>query len=343
MINSLVTVVLPVYNVEKYLDRCIKSVVNQTYSNLDILLVDDGSSDGSSEICDNWAKLDNRIRVIHKDNAGLGMARNTGLENAMGDYICFVDSDDYIAENTVEKALILATDTSSDLVLYGINTVDSFGNVISSFHPDVSKVTFDGSEVQSRFFPDYIAPDPSVKGRKKYYMSPCLLLYSMDLIHRANWRFVSEREIISEDVYTQLMLFRYVNRVSILPDALYFYCHNDSSLSRRYIPNRYDAIKNFYCKSVSLCQKMGYSDVVINRVSKPYLSFTISVLKQECSQPRCRRDTLDALKRIVDDEVLQEVLNVGRNDKAKLSRRILFFALRHKMYAFCYLLLKAKN
>ena len=95
----LISVIVPVYRVEAYLDRCIRSLVEQTYSNLEILLVDDGSPDGSGRLCDTWADKDNRIRVIHKENAGAGAARNTALDAARGELIGFVDSDDYLHPN----------------------------------------------------------------------------------------------------------------------------------------------------------------------------------------------------------------------------------------------------
>lgn len=104
MRKGVVSVVLPIYNVEKYLSRCLESVVNQSYRKLEIILVDDESPDKCPEICDEWAAKDSRIKVIHKKNGGLGYARNTGIENATGEYICFVDSDDYIAPDTIEKA-----------------------------------------------------------------------------------------------------------------------------------------------------------------------------------------------------------------------------------------------
>lgn len=94
--NPLISVIVPVYNVENYLDRCVESIVNQTYSNLEIILVDDGSSDSSVRKCDEWAKIDSRIVVIHKENRGQADARNVGIEEATGNYIGFVDSDDYI-------------------------------------------------------------------------------------------------------------------------------------------------------------------------------------------------------------------------------------------------------
>lgn len=95
--SKTVTVVIPIYNVEKYLNRCIESVVGQTYENLEIILVDDESPDNCPQICEDWKNRDNRIKVVHKKNAGLGYARNTGIDCATGEYICFVDSDDYVA------------------------------------------------------------------------------------------------------------------------------------------------------------------------------------------------------------------------------------------------------
>lgn len=125
--SKTVTVVIPIYNVEKYLNRCIESVVGQTYKNLEIILVDDESPDNCPQICESWKDRDNRIKVVHKKNAGLGYARNTGIDCATGEYICFVDSDDYIATDMVEKTYKCAEQYNADIVLYGYNVVDSNG------------------------------------------------------------------------------------------------------------------------------------------------------------------------------------------------------------------------
>lgn len=103
--DMLISVIVPIYKVESYLNRCIDSIINQTYKNLEIILVDDGSPDRCGEICDNYAKLDSRIRVIHKINGGLSSARNAGLKIAKGDYIGFVDSDDYIKTDMYENLI----------------------------------------------------------------------------------------------------------------------------------------------------------------------------------------------------------------------------------------------
>ena len=106
----LISVIVPVYRVEEYLDHCIQSIAEQTYSNLEILLVDDGSPDRSGEICDRWAKRDSRIRVIHQRNAGAGAARNTALDAARGEFIAFVDSDDYLHPNLYAHLFSLMAD-----------------------------------------------------------------------------------------------------------------------------------------------------------------------------------------------------------------------------------------
>ena len=100
-----ISVIVPVYNVEQYLDRCVNSIVQQTYQNLEIVLIDDGSPDQCPQMCDEWSKKDNRIKVVHKENGGLSSARNAGLDTASGEYIAFVDSDDYIDNQMLELML----------------------------------------------------------------------------------------------------------------------------------------------------------------------------------------------------------------------------------------------
>ena len=108
--TPLISVIVPVYRVEQYLDRCLRSITEQTYRNLEIILVDDGSPDGSGAICDAWAEKDSRIRVIHKENAGAGAARNTGLDAMTGDIVSMIDSDDYLEVHMYEHLLSLMTD-----------------------------------------------------------------------------------------------------------------------------------------------------------------------------------------------------------------------------------------
>ena len=126
------SVIVPIYNVEQYLKKCLNSIVNQTYKDLEIILVDDGSPDGCPQLCDEYASLDNRIKVIHKKNGGLSSARNAGLDIATGDYVTFVDSDDYLETDIYEKVINIFEDHSADIVSMRTQLVDQKYNVIKS-------------------------------------------------------------------------------------------------------------------------------------------------------------------------------------------------------------------
>ena len=112
----LVSIIIPVYNCERYINKCIQSVINQTYSNLEIIIIDDGSTDDSGKICDYFAKRDSRIRLIHQRNGGPGIARNTGLSHVSGEYIAFIDADDYVSTEYIHKMVLLAFEYQSDIV-----------------------------------------------------------------------------------------------------------------------------------------------------------------------------------------------------------------------------------
>ena len=125
--KPLISVPIPVFNAERYLRRCLNSVVNQTYRNLEVIIVDDGSSDGSGQICDDYAARDSRIRVIHQENKGVAAARNAALDIATGDYILFVDSDDWIEKDTCAYLLSIVEEQQPDMVFFGIRDTKPSG------------------------------------------------------------------------------------------------------------------------------------------------------------------------------------------------------------------------
>ena len=120
MNKELISVIVPVFNVEKYLERCVETIVNQTYKNLEIILVNDGSTDNSGELCDELAKKDNRIKVVHKENGGLSDARNTGERESTGEYIIFIDSDDYIHHEMLNTLYTQIVEKNADVSICGV-------------------------------------------------------------------------------------------------------------------------------------------------------------------------------------------------------------------------------
>ena len=166
----MISVIIPVYKVEKYLDKCVESVVGQTYSDLEIILVDDGSPDGCSAMCDAWAEKDGRIKVIHKPNGGLSSARNAGLVKASGEYVFFLDSDDTISANCIELLADAVRRDNSDICIANVARIDENGKPIKA-------LLFDSDMLLSK---DDVFEDIAKKGLFAYVIS-CGRLYRRNL------------------------------------------------------------------------------------------------------------------------------------------------------------------
>ena len=317
-----VSVVVPVYNTAPYLDRCIRSLQQQTWQDLEVLLIDDGSTDSSADLCDRWASEDSRIRVIHKENAGLGMARNTGLACATGEAVCFLDSDDYLLPQAVETAYTHLLRNRAEVSVFGM--VWEVGGS-RPIHPE--QQTYRGREVAEAFLPAML------QQRGNLPISSCTALYSMDLIRRIGWQFPSERQIIAEDVYALLDLYGEADAVTVVPDALYIYCHNETSLTRRYRPDRFDRVKGFYDACLELCRRKHYPESVRQSCAAPFLGFTVGCMKQEI-----RRRDWRAIGRMVRDPLVRKALKEDP-EKPGLKKKLLFFAMNRGTALTCLVLL----
>ena len=213
--NDLVSVIVPVYNVEQYLDRCVESIINQTYENLEIILVDDGSPDNCPQMCDEWAKKDNRIKVIHKENGGSSTARNAGLDLAKGDYISFIDSDDYIDKCMISELLNSILHCSSRISICGNYEVNSEGVLFDN------KLSFINNPV------DYAECIMFVRDLHFYvHESLCNKLYSKDIW--SNTR-LDELCLKYEDSAIIPFLYEKAQSISIVNKPLYYYFQNPDS------------------------------------------------------------------------------------------------------------------
>lgn len=344
MADSLVSIVIPVYKVEKYLDRCMQSVVNQTYENLEIIMVDDGSPDNCPALCEEWAARDKRIKVVHKTNAGLGMARNTGIEHASGDYICFFDSDDYVALDTVENSLRLAHRDHSDLVLFGLNNVDVHGEILRSGCPSTEKTYFEGSQIVDFVLPNMIAGSAKAGQHYNLNMSSCCCLFSLKLIRDSHWRFVSEREFISEDFYSLLKLYAHVKSVSILRQACYYYCYNDASLTHVFRPERYERICHCYRAMLQMAADLHYPKVVEEALSTQYFGNVIGTMKLiAAASDLDDAEKVKKLREIIKEDTFGCALRKTNFAAESAARKILILAARMKCAELVYVLVKAKS
>ena len=210
-----VSIIVPVYNVEKYIRRCLDRIVAQTMSDRECILVDDGSSDRSGEICDEYAANDERIIVIHKQNGGSASARNAGLSVATGDYITFVDGDDWIENDGLEKMMLCAETTGSDIVMADFTIEQSDGSC------SVRKEGFnnpDATELMKAMMTG------------KLHGSNCNKIYRRSLIVANDIHFIDGADY-TEDLAFNIKLLTLTSKIVYLPIAYYHYCIYDNSMS----------------------------------------------------------------------------------------------------------------
>lgn len=215
--KPLISIIVPVYNVEKYIRRCVDSLINQTYKNLEIILIDDGSPDNSGAICDEYAKLDNRVKVIHKENGGVSSARNVGLDSASGEYIGFMDSDDYITPDMYEVLYNNMVDNDADISMGIYALENNKGEFISHYRYDVNEV-FDKAQTIAEMLKQV-----------KYTCSLCDKLFSAKLV--GDIRF--DKDIShNEDLLFLYQLMKKSNKAVYISKPMYYYCNNEESASR---------------------------------------------------------------------------------------------------------------
>lgn len=223
--NVKVSIIIPIYNVEKYLDRCMESLLNQTLKDIEIIMVDDGSPDNCPKMCDDYAKQDSRVKVIHKKNAGLGLARNSGLEVATGEYVAFVDSDDFTDVDAYRSLYENAQKRNADVVYAGFLMQHSDNTESECFVLDKE---WKGKEINT-FLKSLIYD--SLPDKETIWMSVWNAIYKRKVIENNNIRFLSEREYLSEDVVFHTMLLPLCRKVVCIPKTFYHYCYNGASLT----------------------------------------------------------------------------------------------------------------
>lgn len=232
--NSLVTIIVPVYNVDQYLHKCLDSIVNQTYENIEIILVDDGSTDNSGKICDEYAQSDKRVKVIHKENGGMSSARNAALDIAKySGYIMFVDSDDYIDLNAVNVLVERMECNDCDMIVFNFYAFEGNKNLLINTTGDCKYTTV---EVKHKLLLDY------------------WLNSVWDKFYRASIykdiRFPKGKAF--EDAYVMPEVLKKCKKIECIPNALYFYNRSNSgsitkSIKVRNVFDVYQSWKNRLC------------------------------------------------------------------------------------------------
>ena len=281
--QPLLSIIVPIYNVEQYLDRCIQSILNQTYQNLEIILGDDGATDCSGAIADSYAAKDKRIKVFHKENGGLSDARNYGLEHVTGDYILFIDSDDFIVNIMCERLITVASSNNADIVscnYYIYRGDDDISIHTMSVQDD--KRTFTGMDMLRYYLLKTEPFDLNVVWNK---------IFKLDLFNGVvPVRFPKGR--VQEDNFTIFMLFLNANSIVTVNEPLYYYVQRAGSImanfTRRFM---IDTIESHMYMSDYL---MNHCSSVKNELQLYLLNSYVELSRRVCAN-KCKKECNDLL------------------------------------------------
>lgn len=325
-----ISVIVPVYNVERYLEQCVRSILGQSYPVLEVLLVDDGSTDGSGELCDRLSSKNNRVRTVHKENAGLGFARNTGLDNLRPEttHVMFVDSDDWLEPGMVATFARAIEDTGADCVLGGFTKRDGEG--IPQFEFKLEDAVWEGDELSTGFVPRVCGSAPEASD--SIPMSACSSLFKKTNIDEHSLRFPSEREVISEDFVFKYRYLRTCSKVATTSCVGYSYRTNLSSLTTSYRPDRFEACLYFYDYALQLVEDSPAEADCVLRLKKTLFIYMKMCISQEVSRVsgKTRRDACDAIRIMAGDERLLKVINDYPCERLGFAQRAFVELLRRR-------------
>lgn len=282
--ESLVSVVIPVYNVEEYLDECMKSILEQTYTLLDIILVDDGSKDKSAQMCDAYAERDSRIQVLHKENGGLISAWTAGVNIAKGNYLVFVDSDDWIEPNMIEELVKYSDGSSKEIICsnYIIEKIEKQKaiKVKQSMLPGV----YGRKEIEELLFPYLLGEEV-----RRIHASRCMKLISKELIVE-NIQYTNQQVSMGEDLSIMLPAILDADRIVILEEG-YFYHYRfvDASMAHKYNALLHEKVTLLVNSLHQVIEKKITSptdkQMFFNGLQKEYIYLLFFVIKNELRGP----------------------------------------------------------
>ncbi len=316
--EKLLSVIVPVYNAEKWLNRCIDSILEQSYKNFELILVNDGSKDASGEICDDYAKKDQRITVIHKANAGVSEARNTGIEIAQGDYIIFIDSDDAIVDGYFASA-VAGMETGVDWFICGAKEIlFSGGNIVSesSFQLDLPQRT--------TILDLYSAVDNGIASA--FVNCPCFRAYKTDIIKENALSFDPSLSL-GEDIYFNLSYAKFAKEIFIDKNEYYlYYRENTTSLTKRFFETKYEDSIKIYDEWRRTITELGASEDTLKRFENLYLRVMFSNIVHVYTHTKDRVKRKEMIKKVINNEWVRKSKTYG--DGTFVVRMTTFFIVK---------------
>lgn len=323
-----ISVIIPVYNAEKYLQRCIDSIKSQDYSDYEVLLVDDGSTDSSGQICDNNAKLNKKITVIHQKNRGASAARNVGIKRAEGKYIQMLDADDYLDKNTLAKLSSKINLSNADVIIFGIRNIKiRNGKILNESLVSLKDDKYDLRE----FLEMYSDLLP-----KAIIGASCNKLYRRSLLLEYDIKY-NETIRNNEDTYFNYDVLIKCEKIVTVSDVFYNYVdENEQSASKKVIPNLFEVYLGTYHKATDFLINADMYQVnekfLKQYFAKQVMSALINVTYEDISQ----KDEWKSFKKIIYNNEVNQACNTLI--ETRLDRKFILFCIKKKnvLLALCY-------
>lgn len=325
-VQPLVSIIVPVYNVEQYLPQCLDSIVNQTYENIEIICVNDGSPDNSIKILEDYSAKDPRIKVISQKNQGVSSARNFALEFVNGDYIMYVDGDDWLDLQTCQIAVDKAIKVSADVVMWSYVSESKNRSDKKIIFDD--EFIFDETKVKQMLHRRFIGVSGSELAHPEQADSLCPVwgkMYKSNIILRSNVKFVDLDKIGTyEDGLFNLEVFKYVHKVVYLPVNLYHYRRtNSESQTARYRPGLFEQWQNLFDEMQQYIGENGlseeYEDALSNRIALSILGLGLNILSSDFSANKKKK-------------LIKEIITSDRYKEAYKKLEFKYFPLHWKLF-----------
>lgn len=333
--NCQISVVVPVYNVEAYLRRCVDSILAQTVENLEIILVDDGSTDGSGALCDEYGEKYDRVHVYHKANGGLTSAWKAGMDLVSGEYVGFVDSDDWIDPDMYERMLGPALRENADMAVCGL--IFDFEDPKIPKREEISnfgKEVYDRKDLEA-LFPSLIN-DGCFFGRT---LQPARVtkLFRAELIRR-NMKYCDERVALGEDMQITFPVILDTQKLCVVQNFYpYHYWINNKSITGKYDDSYMEKVKLLAGRLMFISREKGVYDFS-EQIRNDFLSMTVLAVKNEIyrNYKAGRRTVTGNVKKICEDQMVREALEHHTMDRMSLSIRMYLQLMRRGHYSLCY-------
>lgn len=335
-----ISVIIPVYKVEKYLRKCIDSIINQTFTDIEIVLVDDGSPDTCPAICDEYGKKDSRIKVIHKKNGGLSDARNTGMRIAEGEYFLFVDSDDWIEANTCELLFDGVKQYNSEYVLSAYYK-ETINNTKIKHLFNESKIVFGPDVIKERLFRRILGlSNEELRNPESINAlnSICSKLFKREIIKNNGIEFMVNKKVFDADMWFNFVYTQYVNTAVYLDIPLYHYIRtNQSSGTTVYIKNSFNRWKEWKIHVDKFIEENSYHELLDEAFHNRYC-FSVVQCGGFAVRSGSFKTAFNEINQFLKDQTLIESFKHFKLTYLPVHWKVFFFFAKYRM-PLCFLLI----